>query len=287
MKLVPGARRPPPPASRLVDRWTSVAGVDVFYREARVAGAPVMVHLHGFGLSGHYLVPTAELLSERFHTLVPDLPGFGRSAGDADALDVTALAEAAAAFLDDRGVESATLVGNSMGCAVVCELAHRHPDRVDRAVLVSPAGGVHNQPLHRAVRQLARDGALEPARLLSVAVPDYLRFGISSTRRMFRALTEYPALERLIELQIPTLAVVGSRDPMMPGPARVREVAGRNDNHVLLVVIHGAAHAINFSHPAELANVIRQFTADEPIVDDPDAPGLARAYELHRGIHLP
>ena len=63
MKLVPGARRPPPPASRLVDRWTSVAGVDVFYREARVAGAPVMVHLHGFGLSGHYLVPTAELLS--------------------------------------------------------------------------------------------------------------------------------------------------------------------------------------------------------------------------------
>ena len=38
-----------------------------------------MTHLHGFGLSGAYLVPTAELLADDFHTLVPDLPGFGRS----------------------------------------------------------------------------------------------------------------------------------------------------------------------------------------------------------------
>ena len=73
----------------------------------------------------------------------------------------------------------------------------------------------------------------------------------------------------------------------MPGPPRIKEVAGQTGNHVLLVVIHGAAHAINFSHPDELANVIRQFMADQPIVDDPDSPGDARAYEIHRGVHLP
>jgi hypothetical protein len=55
----------------------------------------------------------------------------------------------------------------------------------------------------------------------------------------------------------------------------------------VLVVIEGAAHAINFSHPGELANVIRLFMADQPIVDDPESPGQATAYEIHRGIHLP
>ena len=61
-----------------------------------------MMHLHGFGLSGRYLLPTAERLAGEFHTLVPDLPGFGRSGRPREPLDVTELAHAAAAFLDDR-----------------------------------------------------------------------------------------------------------------------------------------------------------------------------------------
>ena len=104
---------------------------------------------------------------------------------------------------------------------------------------------------------------------------------------MFRALTQYPTLDRLLELRVPTLAVIGSRDPLMPSPARVEKVASSIETQVLIVVISGAAHAINFSHPGELANVIRLFMADQPIVDDPDSPGHAFAYEIHRGKHLP
>lgn len=243
-----------------------------------------MVHVHGFGLSGRYLLPTAERLSDEFHTLVPDLPGFGLSWRAPRALDMPGLAHAAASFLDDRGVESATLVGNSMGCPVISEFAYRYPERIDRAVLVSPAGGRYNQPLIGAMAQIARDGTREPNELMRVAVPDYLRFGIPSTVRMFRALTRYPTLERLLGLRIPTLIVVGDRDPLMPPPSVVREVAAKTDNDsAVLVMIEGAAHAINFSHPAELAHVIRLFMADRPIVDDPEAPGNARAVELHRG----
>ncbi|GAA1951933.1 alpha/beta hydrolase [Agromyces allii] len=260
----------------------------MFYRESpQPPEAPVMLHVHGFGLSGRYLLPTAERLAGEYHTLVPDLPGFGRSGKVADALDVPDLARAAVRFLDDRGVERATLVGNSMGCPVICEFAYRYPDRIDRAVLVSPAGGLFNQPLRRAMGQISRDGAREPARLMRVVTPDYVRFGVPSTVRMFRALTTYPSVERLLELQIPTLAVLGDRDPLMPGPARVQEVAGQTDNHVLVVRIEGAAHAINFSHPGELANVIRLFMHDRPIVDDPDSPGHSRVYEIHRGTHHP
>ncbi|GAA1754818.1 alpha/beta fold hydrolase [Agromyces humatus] len=283
-----GRRTPRRPASSLAERWTEIDGVDVFYRESpEPPDAPAMMHVHGFGLSGRYLLPTAARLADDFHTLVPDLPGFGRSGKVADALDVPDLAHAAARFLDDRGVERATLVGNSMGCPVITEFAYHHPDRIDRAVLVSPAGGIYNQPLRRAMAQISRDGTREPPRLMGVVTPDYLRFGVSSTVRMFRALTQYPALERLLGLQIPTLVVLGDRDPLMPGPSRVQEVASQTDTHVLVVRIEGAAHAINFSHSGELAHIIRLFMADQPIVDDPSEPGHARLYEIHRGVHHP
>ena len=71
----------------------------------------------------------------------------------------------------------------------------------------------------------------------------------------------------------------------MPSPGGVQEVAGRTTNALVLAVIEGAAHAIHFSHPGELANVIRLFMADQPIIDDPDSPGHATANEIHRGAH--
>jgi pimeloyl-ACP methyl ester carboxylesterase len=276
------------PASTLAEKWTMIDGVDVFYRESPdPPDAPVMTHLHGFGLSGRYLLPTAELLADEYHTYVPDLPGFGRSGKPTHALDVPGLAHAAARFLEDRGVETTSLVGNSMGCPVILEFADHYPERLDRAILVSPAGGVHNQPLRRAVGQLAKDGGLEPRKMITVATPDYLRFGVPSTFKMFRALTRYPSLQRLLALQVPTLVVIGEKDPLLPGRERVQEVADRTDSHVLVVFIEGAAHAINFSHPGELANLIRLFMNDKPILGDPDSPGHARAFEVHRGVHHP
>ncbi|HWI33889.1 MAG TPA: alpha/beta fold hydrolase [Lapillicoccus sp.] len=163
-------RRLSKPSTVLAERWTTLDGVEVFYRESpNPVHGRVMLHLHGFGMSGAYLVPTAAQLAAEFQTYVPDLPGFGRSGNALRALDVTDLAHVAAAFLDDRGVDTATLVGNSMGCAVITEFARLYLDRIERAVLVAPAGGLHNQPLHRAMRQLVRDGTREPPRLVPVA----------------------------------------------------------------------------------------------------------------------
>jgi hypothetical protein len=52
--------------------------------------------------------------------------------------------------------------------------------------------------------------------------------------------------------------------------------------------MQGAAHAINFSNPGELANLIRLFMNDQPIVDDPNSPGESHVFEVHRGtLHPP
>src|SRR6478735_12775160 len=132
------------------------------YRDLGPASASeVLLHVHGFAISGTYLLPTAELLSDRFRSVVPDLPGFGRSPRPAARLDFPAMADQLVRLMDDLDIERVTLVGNSMGCPVICEFDHRHHDRLERAVLVSPAGGLHSQPLGRAIGQLAHDALLE------------------------------------------------------------------------------------------------------------------------------
>lgn len=268
----------------LDDRWALVRGRPVFYREsAPVPDARVILHLHGFAISGRYMVPTAELLADEFRTLVPDLPGFGRSVDPDHPLTIPELADSAAALLDELGVERATVLGNSLGCAVLASFAHRHPDRIDRAIMVSPAGGKHSQPLLRGVVQLAMDAPREPLSMALVAGPDYLRFGLVPTFKLFLEMTRFPALARLLEIEARTLVVVGSRDPLMPPLDRFRKGAARLKANATVVVIRDAAHAINFSHPRELAAIVQQFMDDEQVVGLPDDPTAARVARIAGG----
>lgn len=238
-------------------------------------GSPPVVHIHGFAISGEYLMPTARELAERWVNVVPDLPGYGRSERRDHVLDIPALAQALLAILDALDIDQAVLVGNSMGCPIGLEVAHSAPERVHRLVLVSPAGGVHNQPLLRALGQLAKDGIREKPRMLPVAVPDYVRFGPVNGLRLFRELTRYPSLERLIGTPVPTLATLGGRDPLMASPARVREVARLSPEHLTVALIEKAAHALNYSHPKELAGTIEMWL-DDALADGADLPDGVR-----------
>jgi pimeloyl-ACP methyl ester carboxylesterase len=239
-------------------------------------GTPIL-HVHGFAISGSYLMPTAQRLVGRAPSFVPDLPGYGRSEHPRGAaLGIPALADKVLELLDALELAKVVLVGNSMGCPIGLEVAHLDPGRVEGLVLVSPAGGVHNQPLPRALVQLARDGTRERPAMARVAVPDYLRFGPINALHLFSELTRFPSLERLVRNPARTLVVLGDRDPLMPPPHRVREVAALVPDHVTVAVIGGAAHAINFSHPGELAHAIGQWLDGDEITDDPDEPGATR-----------
>jgi len=259
----------------------TLAGRTVFYRSSVGGGDAVpIIHVHGFGISGSYLMPTARRLAARGVNVVPDLPGYGRSQRRDQTLGIPALADALRELIDSLGFERVVLVGNSMGCPISLEVAHLAPDRVHRLVLVSPAGGLQNQPLPRALRQLVADLTRENPRMARVALPDYLHFGPLNALNLFSQLTRFPSLERLLETPVPALAVLGSRDPLMPLPPRVREVVRSAPDHVDVVLIHGAAHAINYSHPGELAHVIASWLDGHEVVDDPDEPGHARILHL-------
>jgi pimeloyl-ACP methyl ester carboxylesterase len=253
-------RRPVPP---LQPGWVIVDGLPLFHRMCVDAGpaAEAIVHVHGFGISGTYLEPTAARLAARYRTFVPDLPGMGRSMRPDHGLDLPELASALVSYCDAVGVERATFVGNSLGCPIIVELATMFPERIERAVLVSPAGGPNNRPLARAVRQMAMDGLREPPSMLPIAVRDYLRFGALRSLSLFRAMTRYPTLERLPHLTVPTLVIAGARDPLV----RIDRV------HVLSVLPNvdavkvPGAHALNFSAPELIADLVAAHLAGAPL----------------------
>ena len=248
----------------LVPGWVIVDGLPMFHRICLDAGpaADTIVHVHGFGISGTYLQPTAALLAPSHNTYVPDLPGMGRSIRPEHSLDLHGLARALVSYCDAVGVERATFVGNSLGCPIIVELAATFPERIERAVLVSPAGGPNNQPLPRALRQMAMDGVREPPSMLPIAVRDYLRFGVLQGLSLFKAMTRYPTLERLTSLTVPTLVIAGVRDPLV-SVERAHVFSGLP--HVQAVKVPGA-HALNFSSPELIASLIEAHIAGEPLV---------------------
>jgi pimeloyl-ACP methyl ester carboxylesterase len=253
-------RTPLPP---LAPGWVIVDDLPMFHRHHTDAGddKPNVVHVHGFGISGTYLEPTAALLTDRYRTFVPDLPGMGRSHRPARTLDVPGLANALIGYLDAVGVERATFIGNSLGCPTIVEVAATHPDRIERTVLVSPAGGPNNQPLVRALRQMATDGLREPPSMVPIAVRDYLRCGVIQSVALFRAMTRYPTLERIHHLTMPTLAIAGERDPLV----RIDRVRVLSDlPHVQAVKVPGA-HALNFSAPELIAALIDAHITGGPL----------------------
>src|SRR6478735_7123536 len=60
-------------------RTAKIDGLDIFYREAGPADAPVVLLLHGFPTSSHMFRNLIPLLADRYHVIAPDYPGYGQS----------------------------------------------------------------------------------------------------------------------------------------------------------------------------------------------------------------
>jgi pimeloyl-ACP methyl ester carboxylesterase len=248
----------------LVENWTEVDGLRMFGRTSSAAlsiGADPIVLVHGYGVSGSYLMPTAEQLCPDFQVLVPDLPGSGQSAKPPEILDVAALAEVLMSWMRLQGVTRATLLGNSFGCQVIVEAALRYPHHVSRLVLVGPTVDPATRSVPKLIWLLARDALRERPLQIVIAARDYLRFGLRRGVATMRFMLEDPIVEKLSRVPVPALVVRGEHDPIV-SQAWVEQIVELLPDGEL-VVIPGAAHAVNFEEPDKLGSVVRQFLADQ------------------------
>ncbi len=252
--------------------------VTIFYRDEG-EGTPVLL-LHGHTLDHRVfddMMP--HLLASGLRVLRPDLRGHGSSSmPEADyrfsdhAADMDAVLKAA-------GIDSASIVGFSLGGGIALEMALTRPKTVERMVLIDPV--MPDRPFEPAfmnnIRQVAKAARTEGIRAAmegpwaksplfahSLTKPD-VREKLAAIVREFPG-AEYLAVRRdtpsrawtvpshLSEISIPVLVIAGEKD--MPGFQAFAQEAANGIPGARLVIIPDCGHLVPLEDPAGLAHLI-------------------------------
>jgi len=129
-------------------RKADVDGLKVFYREAGPIDAPTLLLLHGFPSAGHMFRELIPALSDRFHVVAPDLPGFGQSdmpSRDEFSYTFAKLAEVIERFTEVIGILRFALYAFDYGAPTGFRLAVRHPERI--TAIISQNGNAYEEGL--------------------------------------------------------------------------------------------------------------------------------------------
>lgn len=118
----------------------------------RMAGeGPAILLIHGITSTSDTWDQIVDLLAEKHTVIAPDLIGHGQSAKPRGDYSMGAYASGLRDLLVALEIDSATLVGHSLGGGIAMQLAYQHPERCARLVLVSSGGlGPEVSPLLRA-----------------------------------------------------------------------------------------------------------------------------------------
>jgi pimeloyl-ACP methyl ester carboxylesterase len=167
-----------PPQSTVTHYRTAIVdGIEIYYREAGPAKAPVIVLLHGFPTSSHMFRNLIPELAARYHVIAPDYPAFGQS-GVPDRRSFNygfaRYAEVVDGLLSQLSANRYALYVQDFGAPVGYRLALRHPNRV--SALVVQNGNAYEQGFSdfwTPIRTYWADG--------SQAHRDALRAGLTPT----------------------------------------------------------------------------------------------------------
>ena len=205
-----------------------------------------LVLVHGLGVSPRYFAPFVDALA--LETVAPDLRRFATRERQAEALR-------------EHVAEGSAVFGQSYGCQIVAELAAREPRRVGRAIFVSPTVDAEHRSFVQQSGRLLANATREPASLVGLVLRDALATGPIRLARMARSAVHDPVERKLPSFAAPLLVVRGERDHLCTEwwAEEIVRLAPR----ARLEVVAGAAHAVNYSHPRELAAIVRRFL-EEP-----------------------
>lgn len=282
-------------------RYVDADGVRVFYREAGNPERPTLLLLHGYPSSSHQFSDLIPLLSDSFHLVTPDLPGFGFTEVPDTRRYVysfDALGDTLAAFVDALRLERYALYVFDYGAPSGLRLALAYPDRVTG--LVSQNGNAYLEGLGDAWepirrywaqptpenRQVVHDNVLNLAGTrwqylhgvsdeTLVAPEGYMLDALLMERPgnkdiqldLFldyaNNLTRYPAFQQFFrEKQLPTLVIWGKHDPFFIPPGAQ---AYLRDNPQAQVELLDTGHFALETHAGYIAQRIRQVIGGEAV----------------------
>jgi 3-oxoadipate enol-lactonase len=244
----------------------------------RRSGPPVLM-IQGLGTDKHGWDLQRLAMTLQYRTIAFDNRGAGRSDSPHGAYTLDQMADDAIAVLDDVGVDTAHVVGASMGGVIGQIVALRYPERLRSLTLVCTA--CRNHPWRRELLESWRDAANR--RGMGAMTKQAARWviGPRSFRRLMPALgwlgplafgrpayafaaqveailnaDEHEA-DTLGRIEVPTLVVVGNQDILTPR-GDSEELAERIPT-AELVVISGAAHGLMIEHCTTFTPILVEF----------------------------
>lgn len=201
----------------------------------------MIVLVHGLAVGQRYFDPLARELGGE--VLRPEVR---------EPLPVPALAGRVADVLDGP----ALVVANSLGCQAAAELAVLRPELVEALVLVGPTVDPRAGRWAGHVGRILLDAWYEPFGLTAIVARDYVTMGPVDVVKQARHALAHRIEELLPQVEQPTVVVRGAHDPICSA-GWARQVAallprGR------FVTVAGAGHAAHYSHPREVARLVRE-----------------------------
>ena len=252
-------------------------GIKMNYELSGRKGAPIVMLSHSLGSSLVMWNPQLEVLEPHYQVLRYDTRGHGDSEAPSGAYTLEMLGEDAIGLLDALGMDKVHFVGLSMGGMIGQYLALHYANRLENLVLCDTAALLPEeaQPIWQERIQLAREKGLdalvdetlerwftpnflgqnppevEPIRQQFLATPTDGYIGCSE------AIRGLNYLERLSEIKIPSLIMVGEEDPGTPvaaAEAIQQRIAGS-----ILVVLPSAAHLSNIEQAQSFNSALISF----------------------------
>ncbi len=290
---------------RVSFRKLNVDGLDVFYREAGRADAPAILLVHGFPTASHMFRDLIPRLSDQFHLVAPDFPGFGQSdmpPSDRFSYSFTKITDVIERFTDVFGLDRFAMYIFDYGAPVGLRLAMRHPERV--TAIVSQNGNAYEEGLSdgwnpiraywREPTQARRDalrsffspettlwqythGVDDPAAVSpdGYSLDDFYMARPGAHEVQLDLLLDYadnvvlyPAFQNYLRThKPPLLAVWGKNDPFfLPAGAE----AFKRDIPSAVVRFFDTGHFALETHADEIAATIREFLGAEPATRRPE-----------------
>ncbi|MBI1417497.1 MAG: alpha/beta fold hydrolase [Limimaricola sp.] len=234
------------------------------------AGAkPALVLVHALGLDHRMWRDVIPVLTERFRVIAYDLRGHGAAAGAPVAQGLVNYAGDLVALLDRLEIDSAHVVGLSLGGSIAQELALGRPERLRTLTVVASTAWSFDAFTERA-RAAERDGMAAQVipSLTRWFRPEDLaqggwavRFARDAVERAFvadwvagwHALATITTGDRLGQIRVPTHVIAGERDASTPPQLmkRMLEIPGATYSEIA-----GAPHMVSLTHPAPLAKAV-------------------------------
>jgi pimeloyl-ACP methyl ester carboxylesterase len=232
------------------------------------AGTPVLF-VHGLEGGLGDFAPVMLRMAGSVRLMAADLPGSGGSASMLGDYSVSGQARVLAAFIDAVAPGPVHLVCHSLGGQICLALALHRADRVRSLTLVSPAGVYRSQQYLRATARhfggvnIGTIAIGEPSRTLVAALT------YADGQLLQRFVTRNPATlsmlasfrenlrEHLQKVRVPTLAIWGDADPVLPMADGF--VIAANVPGAVLHVVEGAGHEPQLTHEEVVHEWIEAF----------------------------